>query len=201
MYDFSLIDIMENGFSNIPEASVGKSNMINLNSVIKEALHVYNKEVLNISKINQNMDRLHRKNEKLINQLNNMNVTLLDASKYVASNYNDNNVHYNNITYNIKSMRDNLDSCMCNINEYTIDESKIYKDTYDESLSTINSLNEVFTIAKFNKHSCPICLRNESTHFTLPCGHVYCKECSQKITVTCFICRQNVFKVNPLFFS
>ena len=105
------------------------------------------------------------------------------------------------ITMNIVSLNEALNMCRSNIQTYTTKEKKQYIDVYDASIGKINALNGVFTIAKFNKHVCPICLKNETTHFTLPCGHVYCEECSKKITVTCFICRGNVYKVNSLFFS
>lgn len=215
MYDFSLLDKFEECSSEsndltsdtfMKETSMEEINLESLNSVIQDALKVYNKEVLNASHINQEMDRLNNKNAKVKEELEHIKNGIADISKYIASNYKKNcceeNIQtYNNISENISVVSGALDECLSNMNKYAENESKSHKKDYDQSIDKINSLNQIFTIAKLNKHACPICLRNESTHFTLPCGHVYCEDCSKKLSVTCFICRQNIFKVSPLFFT
>lgn len=208
MYDFSLIDRMKNTEPNDHSSSSSSNDDVlsldleNINNVIHDALHVYNEEVLNVSTINQSMDRLNRKNEKVKGKLNDMTKTISDVSTYISSNYEDeDNPTYKDIIDNIQTISVSIDSCLSNIDIYSENENMKYSEVYNSSLDKINSLFNVFTLAKFNRHSCPICLKNESTHFALPCGHVYCEECSNKISVTCFICRGNIFKVSPLFFS
>lgn len=213
MYDFSLLDKFESSTGSNDSSSDSNtnspSNEINLdslNSVIQDALAVYNKEVLNVSHINQEMDRLNNKNKKVIEELEHIKSGIADISKYIVSNYKTNcceeNMQiYNNISANILTIGEALSECVLNMNDYAENESKSRKNDYGKSIDKINSLNQIFTVAKLNKHACPICLRNECTHFTLPCGHVYCEDCSKKLSVTCFICRQNIFKVSPLFFT
>lgn len=200
MYDFSLIDKIKSKESK-NQSSNTTLDLENLNLVIKDALGIYNHEVINVSKINQEIDRLNRKNDKMKNKLLDINKSISDVSTYISSNYDESISSYEDIMSNVRNMNESLTMCISNIELYTLQENLKYRDVYNTSLDKINALNEVFTIAKFNKHCCPICLKNESTHFTLPCGHVYCEECSKKITVTCFICRGNVYKVSPLFFS
>lgn len=214
MYDFSLID----KFSESREISSEEDDkkhaihdqqcddqqlvdLNHLNTVIHQTLKVYNKEVLNVSHINQEIDRLHRKNTKLNEKLNQFIGNMDDIQKFVESNYTQSNPKYQGILDNISESQCVIRSCLDCIDQYTEIESNASKEDYRHSVDKINSINQVFTVAKLNKHSCPICLRNECTHFTLPCGHVYCEECSKKISVSCFVCRENIFKISPLFFA
>jgi Mg2+ and Co2+ transporter CorA len=213
MYDFSLIDKFSESFESSSEdkqkhtVNNDQSNddqvvdLNHLNTVIQETLKVYNKEVLNVSHINQEIDRLDRKNIKLKEKLKQLITNMDDIHKFVESNYSESNSKYQEIMDNIKTIQSTIVSCLDNIDEYKEIESNSHQDDYQKSVHKINSINQVFTVAKLNKHSCPICLRNECTHFTLPCGHVYCEECSQKMSVTCFVCRENIFKISPLFFT
>jgi len=212
MYDFSLIDKLSESceISSKDKKKHTNSDQLcddqlvdlnHLNTVIQETLKVYNKEVLNVSHINQEIDRLDRKNNKLKEKLQQMITNMDDIQKFVASNYSESNPKYKAIMTNIETTQSTITVCLDNIDQYTSIESESHKDDYEKSVDKINSINQVFTVAKLNKHSCPICLRNECTHFTLPCGHVYCEECSQKMSVTCFVCRENIFKISPLFFT
>ena len=68
-------------------------------------------------------------------------------------------------------------------------------------------------IKRFNNFNlgqlCTICLTNRVTHFSNPCGHTYCKTCSDKLTVdrrtqqydaNCFLCRKVIHSIHPLYF-
>lgn len=205
MYDFSLIDKLSESCETTENADQQNNNQLvdlnHLNTVIQETLKVYNKEVLNVSQINQEIDRLDRKNVKLKDKLCQMDASMNDIHNFIETNYSDKNDVYRRIIDNIKITQSMIATCLDNIDEYTEIESNLHKDDYKKSVDKINSINQVFTVAKLNKHSCPICLRNECSHFTLPCGHVYCQECSKKISVTCFVCRENIYKISPLFFT
>ena len=209
MYDFSLIDKLSKSCDTKHEESESPENcdeynvldLDDLNLVIKKTLMVYNKEVLNVSQINQEVDRLDRKNVKLKEKLKQIDSSMNDIQKFVESNYCETNIKYLSIMENIKSTQLTIETCLENIDEYTEVESNLHKDEYKISVDKINSINKIFTVAKINKHSCPICLKNETSHFALPCGHVYCEECSKKLSVTCFVCRENIFKISPLFFT
>ena len=88
MYDFSLVDRMNNIESENDNISINSNiDLNNLNLVIKDALSVYNQEVLNVSKINQEIDRLHKKNDKVNNKLCDISKIICDVSTYISSNY------------------------------------------------------------------------------------------------------------------
>ena len=75
MYHFSLIDKLKN--NELYNQSNNDENNENLdlqrlNVVITDALQVYNEEVLNVSKINEEIDRLDRKNQKIIDKIDNI---------------------------------------------------------------------------------------------------------------------------------
>ena len=59
------------------------------------------------------------------------------------------------------------------------------KKEYNTYRQKINTYFEF--IKKFNNFNlgqmCTICLTNRVTHFSNPCGHTYCKSCSDKLMV------------------
>ena len=54
---------------------------------------------------------------------------------------------------------------------------------YRHILSSSNIMKETIEI------KCTICMLNKISHTIVPCGHTYCKQCSQKQNIMCYICR------------
>lgn len=50
-------------------------------------------------------------------------------------------------------------------------------------------------------HTCPICLTNDVSYYTAPCGHTVCKDCRAQLRTKCFMCRKNIDACHPLFFN
>ena len=46
---------------------------------------------------------------------------------------------------------------------------------------------------------CPICLERPKDTVLIPCGHVLCKGCAEKIMAVCPMCRADVKEKNPVF--
>jgi len=44
----------------------------------------------------------------------------------------------------------------------------------------------------FNKYKCTICYEKEVNMIMIPCGHTFCKDCSEKATRKCFACKGEV---------
>jgi hypothetical protein len=89
------------------------------------------------------------------------------------------------------------------------DNSKI-KELQKEYNNYRKKINVYFKFIKilnnFNiSNICSICLTNKVSFFLNPCGHTYCKACSEKMDVSdnyhnnCFICRKPVHSVHPLY--
>ena len=62
---------------------------------------------------------------------------------------------------------------------------------------------------------CPICFRNQVTHYLNPCGHTGCKECLERnrkerssnntmpqsdLSFECAFCREQIISIKPLYF-
>ena len=216
IFNFSLIDIINSRHelclgSNVANNTYddsGKNDTLNLhiiNQNISDAIDIYNKELLKISSINENMDNLNRKYSKMKNYLNEFKSNIQEFrdffNKHLSNDNYDEQESKNNITKNINSIYNQIDTCQTNIDDHMCKLLNKKNAEYKESCSKIKSLYNIFTLIKMNKKICPICMQQESTHFTIPCGHLYCKQCSEKITISCFICRQNILKVSSLYFS
>ena len=50
------------------------------------------------------------------------------------------------------------------------------------------------------KNPCTICMNEEIDVVMVPCGHVFCKECSKKTLTICFLCRTQVLQKQKLYF-
>lgn len=200
VFNFSLID-------NINGSNVSSSNsninleLDKLNDTIYEALSIYNKAVLHISDINVHIDKLRKKHERISEFNEKFKDSIQELKDYVNNQFDTNENKINNVLSTINLIGDAVDNCQTVITKYIDEECNKNKDSYVESKSKLNALHNIFSLVKFNKHVCPICLQNEASHFTLPCGHVYCEKCVNKIKISCFVCRQNIFKVNQLYFS
>jgi hypothetical protein len=48
---------------------------------------------------------------------------------------------------------------------------------------------------------CGVCLTEAVSFVTIPCGHTFCQTCSQRQTLTCYICRSNVKERMKIYFS
>jgi hypothetical protein len=200
VFNFSLID-------NINGSNVSSSNsnmnleLDKLNDTIYEALSIYNKAVLHISDINVHIDKLRKKQTKILEFNEKFKDSIQELKEYVTNQFDTNENKINNVLSTIDLISDAVNNCETVITKYIDEECNKNKDSYVESKSKLNALHNIFSLVKFNKHVCPICLQNEASHFTLPCGHVYCEKCVNKIKISCFVCRQNIFKVNQLYFS
>ena len=219
IFNFSLIDTINS--SNHEPCSISDSNVtrdnhndtcqnetLNLQKInqnISDAIDIYNKELLKISSINEHMDNLNRKYSKMKNYLNEFKSNIQEFrdffNKHLSNDNHDEQKSKNNITKNINSIYNQIDTCQTNIDNHMCQLLGKRNAEYKDACGKIKSLDNVFTLIRMNKKICPICMQQESTHFTIPCGHLYCKSCSEKITISCFICRQNILKVNSLYFS
>lgn len=82
-----------------------------------------------------------------------------------------------------------------------------HKSVYDNSKKLIAQIINFFESNNNNndntikcKNTCSICQLNELSHFTIPCGHTFCKECCDKMTTYCFFCRQHILRKTALYF-
>lgn len=182
--------IHSNDFSNLDKLK-------ELNNNISDAIHIYNEELSKIIKINENMDHLNRKHNKMVNYLNEFKKSASEFQQFFEKHFKEGNTK--SILNDIDNIDSQINKCKTNIDSYI---ENIYNENYmeyNESYYKVKELNNIFTLVKINSRVCPICLQKEATHFTIPCGHLYCKECSSKITISCYLCRQNILKVNPLY--
>lgn len=218
IFNFSLIDIINSKNKHDPGSNVieadtevdndGTNSNLNLQKInqnLSDAIDVYHTELLKISSINEHMDNLNRKYSKMKNYLNEFKSNIQEFKEFFKKNLsNDNSDEQeskNNITMNINSIYTQIDTCQTNIDKHMCQLLNKQNEDYKDASNKIKSLDNIFTLIRMNKKICPICMQHESTHFTVPCGHLYCKTCSEKITISCFICRQNILKVNSLYFS
>lgn len=51
----------------------------------------------------------------------------------------------------------------------------------------------------FNKYKCTVCYENEVSMCFVPCGHTFCKKCSEKATKKCFACNGEFTKRSPIY--
>ena len=72
-------------------------------------------------------------------------------------------------------------------------------DEHVARLDFVRKNSAVSSHAVGNTVTCQICLSNPVQHYLVPCGHVFCKECSDKTQNWCFTCRGQVQRRMPLF--
>jgi hypothetical protein len=58
---------------------------------------------------------------------------------------------------------------------------------YKRTLSSFEADKKIF-----NKYKCTICYENEVNMIMIPCGHTFCKGCSEKATKKCFACNGEI---------
>ena len=203
-YNFSLIDRLQ-CTSNVStqDHSNDTIDISQLNNAISDALQLYSTEVTKISEINTYIDSLRRKEKTVQRHLDAFAHSVHDMKEYVDTHFPIENAEEEKSTIHdgISTIEKGIAQCSSNLTQYVTTQCNNHSNNYSLACSNIDSLNNVFQLVKFNKHICPICFVNECSHFTLPCGHVYCKECVKKLTISCFICRQNIYKVNSLYFT
>ena len=199
IFKFSLIDNLQHK-SKIPSAKTNL-DLSKLNDTIFEALNVYNQEVLKISDIHIDVDKLRKKQESVIEFIKRFTDSIVELKKYMSNNFDTDDETFQDVLNSVQTIENSVDACRNQVVDFISKKCDSHRNAYFDSQVNLNSLHNVFCFVKFNKHVCPICMQNEASHFTLPCGHVYCEKCALKIKVNCFVCRQNIFKVNPLYFS
>ena len=204
-FHFSLIDSINQNSrdNNNNDHLISSSNLdlAELNNNISNAIQIYNDELSKITKINDTMDNLNRKHNKIVNYLNDFNDNVSAFEDFFKKHFNEKDDNNELILKDIDNINIQINKCKKNIESYI---DTIYQENcvdYNKSSNKLKELNNIFTLVKINNRVCPICLQKESTHFTIPCGHLYCNDCSKKLTINCFICRQNILKVNPLYYN
>ena len=82
------------------------------------------------------------------------------------------------------------------INEESIKMGRIndFIDVYKTTVSTFD-LNKQFC----NKYNCTICYENEVKVCFLPCGHTFCRGCSDRANRKCFVCNGVVTDTKTIF--
>jgi hypothetical protein len=85
---------------------------------------------------------------------------------------------------------------------YTVQKYQVIYDKITEIVNSINkSIFDTYYKDKMPNSTiyCSICLTNASSHVCVPCGHIFCKSCCDKINNKCATCRENVEKVVKLY--
>ena len=200
VFNFSLIDNLQNG-SDLPSCSNINLDLSKLNETISEALTVYNNSVLKISEINTDVDKLRQKQEKMTEFIARFNESIHEFKEYISTHFDPEENEVRDMLANVSTIDKAVEDCKHKVISFIDKKCDKNKVAYISSQANLNALHNVFSLVKFNKHACLICMQNEASHFTLPCGHVYCEQCVHKIKVACFVCRQNIFKISPLYFS
>jgi hypothetical protein len=79
-----------------------------------------------------------------------------------------------------------------------------FQSCYVEWLSLRNALLALHPFARGGIPSCSavctICTTDPVQYVYVPCGHTFCRNCTQKQTGMCFVCRTPVEKTQQLFF-
>ena len=83
--------------------------------------------------------------------------------------------------------------------------SKLNTEMRDKIDAFLNALQTVqgSIFIDTNTPKCTICYTRERTHTFLPCGHVVCRNCSQRASTRnpprCFTCRQPIQETHRIF--
>jgi len=75
-----------------------------------------------------------------------------------------------------------------------------------EALKKITILTDMFSTIRQMVNSsseplCSICIQNIVGFVSIPCGHTFCESCSNRQTMTCYICRVSVRERIKIYFS
>jgi hypothetical protein len=172
-----------------------------MNKAILTAVSIYKTEIMNTALINEDIDNLNKKTTKGCSYLDNFKTQIDDFKVFIDTTLQKDNESKRKVINDINDITERIHKCQFNIKEYVKDIKDSNSQSYANSSSNLDAINNVITLVKHNKHACPVCLENSTTHFAIPCGHVYCEECSSKLRSRCFICRDTIYRVSPLFFS
>lgn len=83
------------------------------------------------------------------------------------------------------------------------------KDASETLQNVISDTKNAYTRRKITKSTlhgcriektCPICMTEELVIFMVPCGHVICSVCSERVVDRCFVCRSEITSKNKLYF-
>lgn len=110
-------------------------------------------------------------------------------------------------------MREICDEIECVSTSECVKEIKTLRDNYANSASktlqsVVNATKDAFTRRRIAlstlqgchvERSCPICMNQEPDTFMVPCGHVTCSKCAEKVVERCFVCRSQIISKNKLF--
>lgn len=202
-FNFKLLDCFSPSQSNQDMNVTVRSQSLEEDEEIKEmntsilrSVEMYNETLSRLSRVNETVDNLDRNHEKIKQYATKISDNLKQLQTFV-----ENHLHQNDLTESVHSVLICLNEFIRQTNLHVMHVYRTNKDEYDAELNKLNQLKNILHIVKKNKHACPICLQQESTHFTVPCGHVFCKECADKIKLQCFVCRQYVLKVSSLFYT
>lgn len=190
------------------ENSLTHDDVNTLNNNLSKSLRVFNEELMNVCTINNIVELAQDQQKKTTMFLKDIVDKFQTFKKFINSSLKSDiqfkkttTVYIEKINDNIKIIQNLLDTCLIDTNDYYKELALRHVNSYNKSKEIIKTLDSVFTLIKYNKKTCPICLQNEVEHFVIPCGHTYCSECSEKITNTCFICRQNIYKISSLYYN
>ena len=141
-------------------------------------------------------DLLHEKKKTFIHRM--QNIMSIEKSLKNLESY-DHECTYSNLRENTSDIKND----MCADFFQAIEKHKfVYdnsKNIITQTIHFFNSNNTTYNNIKCKK-TCTICQINELSHFTIPCGHTFCKECCDKMTTYCFFCRQHILKKTALYF-
>jgi hypothetical protein len=83
---------------------------------------------------------------------------------------------------------ESLDYAINNLN------TKLIADSRDIKTNLVNLENNIKC-----KYECSICFENPKNVIFIPCGHSFCKECSDKFVDVCCICRQRIDRKQHIY--
>jgi archaellum component FlaC len=173
-----------------------------LNSNISNAIAIYEQELLKVVKINTRMDYLEHKYKKTSDWVENIRKEITSFQQFVTKYFKPSApLLYSDLSERVEQIQINLNMCEDFINKYVDDTIEDNRHIYTTAKECVESLQKVFSITKYNKYACPICIYKEVSTFVVPCGHTYCVSCSKKMDSSCFMCRQPIIKINSIFFD
>ena len=179
--EFDFFNIKKN-INDIKEASLMLSNKIDiLNKKILE-------EKTNIIDSKKNIEELKKKSIKTFKHLLTIEQNIQNL-KQIDSEPN-----------NMKLLEEELSIQRHHYINHYINDIHTKLKSYHKSMNTIKYINSLYSINQSNSKVCSICLTNEISTFTIPCGHTFCSECSEKLNNKCYICRQLITKVCNMYY-
>jgi hypothetical protein len=100
-----------------------------------------------------------------------------------------------------------LQSTISHFTEQMLEAERIDK-IYPKLMHTVGVFHQLRSLMKLShsfhepelKNPCTICMNEEIDVVMVPCGHVFCKECSKKTHTICFLCRTQVLQKQKLYF-